>query len=286
MGRARGGQGPRRARSSRRPTSSPSTTTTSSGSSPTGHASSRSRSRRTRPDRSQTRRASARSRATRGRSRGSTRCTTPRTSRSTSPRIGCDVLLCSPYKFCGPHLGIAFMRARARRHVAPVQGAAVEAAVRDGHAAVRAARRLQRDDRLPRHDRRDGADPQLRARARRAVPRGSPGERDAVRPADDGRSRADVPLQRRRGAGRRRRAPARRARLRRLVCGQLVLRRRSGRGSRSNRCAPGIAHYNTAEEVDGLAALALGTSHGLVRLVEPVRQEVDVLVPPGTGTCL
>jgi len=24
--------------------------------------------------------------------------------------IGCDVLLCSPYKFCGPHLGIAYIR--------------------------------------------------------------------------------------------------------------------------------------------------------------------------------
>jgi len=24
--------------------------------------------------------------------------------------IGCDVLLCSPYKFCGPHLGVAFVR--------------------------------------------------------------------------------------------------------------------------------------------------------------------------------
>ena len=24
--------------------------------------------------------------------------------------IGCDVLLCSPYKFCGPHLGIAYLR--------------------------------------------------------------------------------------------------------------------------------------------------------------------------------
>src|SRR5947199_5016678 len=24
--------------------------------------------------------------------------------------IGCDVLLCSPYKFCGPHLGIAYAR--------------------------------------------------------------------------------------------------------------------------------------------------------------------------------
>jgi cysteine desulfurase family protein (TIGR01976 family) len=25
--------------------------------------------------------------------------------------IGCDVLLCSPYKFCGPHLGVAYVRA-------------------------------------------------------------------------------------------------------------------------------------------------------------------------------
>ncbi len=25
--------------------------------------------------------------------------------------IGCDVLLCSPYKFCGPHLGIGYLRA-------------------------------------------------------------------------------------------------------------------------------------------------------------------------------
>ncbi len=24
--------------------------------------------------------------------------------------IGCDVLICSPYKFCGPHLGVAFVR--------------------------------------------------------------------------------------------------------------------------------------------------------------------------------
>jgi cysteine desulfurase family protein (TIGR01976 family) len=25
-------------------------------------------------------------------------------------RLGCDVLLCSPYKFCGPHLGVAYVR--------------------------------------------------------------------------------------------------------------------------------------------------------------------------------
>ncbi len=27
--------------------------------------------------------------------------------------IGCDVLLCSPYKFCGPHLGMAYLRTEA-----------------------------------------------------------------------------------------------------------------------------------------------------------------------------
>src|SRR5918999_6368926 len=30
--------------------------------------------------------------------------------------IGCDVLLCSPYKFCGPHLGVGFVRAAVAEH--------------------------------------------------------------------------------------------------------------------------------------------------------------------------
>ena len=42
---------------------------------------------------------------------GSTPCTTPPTSRSTSGSIDADVLICSPYKFCGPHLGVAYGRA-------------------------------------------------------------------------------------------------------------------------------------------------------------------------------
>ena len=45
------------------------------------------------------------------RSPGWTRCTTRRTGRSTSRPIGADVLICSPYKFFGPHLGLAFARA-------------------------------------------------------------------------------------------------------------------------------------------------------------------------------
>ena len=40
------------------------------------------------------------------------------------PELGADVLLCSPYKFYGPHLGLAFGAARAARVVAAVQGAA------------------------------------------------------------------------------------------------------------------------------------------------------------------
>ena len=50
------------------------------------------------------------SRTRSARSPGPTRCTSGRTARSTSPRWGVDVLLCSPYKFFGPHMGIAFGR--------------------------------------------------------------------------------------------------------------------------------------------------------------------------------
>ena len=40
------------------------------------------------------------------------------------PKVGCDVLLCSPYKFYGPHLGLAVGTPRPARELAPVQGAA------------------------------------------------------------------------------------------------------------------------------------------------------------------
>jgi cysteine desulfurase family protein (TIGR01976 family) len=33
--------------------------------------------------------------------------------------VGCDVLLCSPYKFCGPHLGIGYVRASVAEHWRP-----------------------------------------------------------------------------------------------------------------------------------------------------------------------
>lgn len=33
--------------------------------------------------------------------------------------LGCDVFLCSPYKFCGPHLGMAYVRAELAEHWRP-----------------------------------------------------------------------------------------------------------------------------------------------------------------------
>ena len=96
--------------------------------------------------------------------------------------IGCDVLLCSPYKFCGPHLGIAYVRRELAETLASVQGAPVgvdagRTQVRDGHASLRAARRVQRDDRLPRLDRRHRRDSRVRACARRSPDREPAGER-------------------------------------------------------------------------------------------------------------
>ena len=37
--------------------------------------------------------------------------------------IGADVLICSPYKFCGPHLGIAYGKAEVIEHGAPTRRA-------------------------------------------------------------------------------------------------------------------------------------------------------------------
>ena len=123
--------------------------------------------------------------------------------------IGCDVLICSPYKFCGPHLGVAYVRGslaeswrpyKARPSASSPTGRSFET----GNAALRVAGRLQRHDRLSRLARRHGGAARLRAFARRVPDREPAGERDAVRPADHGRARADVPVQRRRAAAPRR----------------------------------------------------------------------------------
>ena len=49
--------------------------------------------------------------------------------------IGADVLLCSPYKFYGPHLGLAFVRRRSTGALATLQSPA-GAGLRDGHDAA------------------------------------------------------------------------------------------------------------------------------------------------------
>ena len=171
--------------------------------------------------------------------------------------LGCDVLLCSPYKFCGPHLGIA-LRARAswRRPGGPYKarpsastpvgrkfetgtlpyellaGFSATIAYLDSIGGIDAIRDYERG---------------LGAALHRQPAR----ERHALRAADDGRARADVPVQRRRRPGGRRGAPPRRARARRLVRRQLVLRlARAAPPEQSLRA--GIAHYNTLAEVDRL----------------------------------
>ena len=60
--------------------------------------------------------------------------------------IGADLVACSAYKFCGPHLGIAYGRRELLESWRPVQGPAGadgcrRAPVRDRDAALRAARR-------------------------------------------------------------------------------------------------------------------------------------------------
>ena len=132
------------------------------------------------------------------RSPGSTPSTTRPTSRSTSSELGCDVLLCSPYKFCGPHLGIAYLRAEVAERWRPYKARPSSSSplgrrFETGTLPVRAARGLPRHDRLPRLARRHGSAPRLRAGARRALPGGASGQRDALRPARDGRPRADLP---------------------------------------------------------------------------------------------
>ena len=100
--------------------------------------------------------ARARSAARPARSPTSTPSTTRRTARSTSRAVGCDFLVCSAYKFFGPHVGILFGRARAARAAPPVQGAA---------GAGRAAPLVGDRDDQPGGDRGHGRGDRLPARA-------------------------------------------------------------------------------------------------------------------------
>ena len=73
--------------------------------------------------------------------------------------VGADVLICSPYKFCGPHLGMAYGRAEVTSHWRPYKArpAPTDPLGRrfdTGTQPVRAARGVQRHHRLPGLDRR------------------------------------------------------------------------------------------------------------------------------------
>ena len=113
----------------------------------------------------------------RARCASSTPCTTRRTCSSTSGAIGCDLLVCSPYKFYGPHLGTCTCRKDLleRLDVPKVEPAAniAPGPARDRHVLARGDRGRRGSRRLPR----------VAGRQRRQPPRGA-------RPHDDGAARA------------------------------------------------------------------------------------------------
>ena len=92
-------------------------------SSRTGRASSPSPLRRTPSAPRPTSPGSSSSRTRPARSPGSTPSTTAPHGPIDVAAWGCDVLICSPYKFFGPHMGVAFGRERAAAELAAVQGA-------------------------------------------------------------------------------------------------------------------------------------------------------------------
>ena len=175
---------------------------------------------------------------------------------------GVDVLICSPYKFFGPHLGLFFGKPRGARALAPVQGApergrARRPPLRDGHARPRAPRRLHRRGRLHRVHRL-GCDRRLGARARAAVPRRPPG---GVPPARDSVPwRARTPTFALTHPSRAPEELADELARRHIAAwpGNYYALEIMERLSLTDGCLRvGIVHYNTAEEVDRLlSALA------------------------------
>ena len=174
--------------------------------------------------------------------------------------IGCDVLLCSPYKFCGPHLGIAYVRRELAESLAPVQGAAVGERRRSGASFETGTLPYELlagfSATIAYLDSIGGMEvisATTSATLGEHLLANLPEQRDALRPADDGGARADVPLQRRRACPpTTSRAPAR------ASAGSGSGTPTTGTASRSAPRLPeqslraGIAHYNTRDEVDRL----------------------------------
>ena len=178
---------------------------------------------------------------------------------------GCDVLICSPYKFFGPHMGMAFGREELLRSWRPYKvrpaadepvGHRFELGTRQHELLAGFVAAIDYVDSL-------GWDAIVGARARARASGSSTDSRRASTlhglPTMDG-PRADVLLQRagpQRALGRR--APGRRARSPSGGATTTRSRRSASSGSTSidGAVRAGIVHYNTAEEVDRLlAALA------------------------------
>ena len=189
--------------------------------------------------------------------------------------LGVDVLLCSPYKFFGPHMGLAFGRAELLERwrpykVRPAPNEPVGKRFETGTlqhellagfiAAVEYIESIGWDAIRP-----------TNARSASASSTGCPSVH-AVRAADDGGPRGDVRVQPSRAVGARRRDEARRARDRRVV-GRLLRDRgdEAARPPESGAVRAGIVHYNTVEEVDrlleGYPLLVLGGTKFLGRAV-------------------
>ena len=169
-----------------------------------------------------------------------------------------DVLLCSPYKFYGPHLGVAAGRRELLQSWRPYKVRprrdSRRPPLRDGHARARAALRLRRRRRV-RADEELEVHQRARADARAALPRRPARRVDAARPADDGRPRLDLRDHARRGvAGEAAAERLAEARLRGLA--RQLLRARGDEAPRpaDGAIRVGIVHYNTEDEVDGLLA--------------------------------
>ena len=177
-------------------------------------------------------------------------------------QIDADVLICSPYKFCGPHLGVAYGRAevieRWRPYKArPAPTTPLGRRFETGTQPVRAARRAS--TRRSTTWTRSAASSLIVPYERSLGERFLSGISDAVTvyglPVDGG-PRADVPGQRGRRAGGGRRGAAGRAGHGRVGPRLLVLARPvPAAGLRATQAVRiGFIHYNTAEEVDALVA--------------------------------
>ena len=207
--------------------------------------------------RSPTRSASARSRATRGRSRGSTPCTTRRTSRSTSRRSAAtccsarrtsSAARISASRTSARELAETWRPYKARPSAATPVGRKFETGTLPYELLAGFSATIAYLDSI-------GGMPAIREyeRALGELPDREPaGERRAVRPADDGRPRADVPLQRRRAS--RPSTPRIAWPSGAWASGTPT----TGTASPSARILPeqslraGLAHYNTRGEVDRL----------------------------------